>query len=89
MIPFHARVVAESASVSNAINQAKKKYPRVEDVFFGLKWVLARDPQKGVQLSNSYWIIKTAPSAIRGVPVLVALYRFDGDQVDIDAIKII
>jgi len=89
MINFHARVVAESNSVTTAINRSKKKYPRVEDVFSGLKWALARDPANGILASNPYWVIKTAPSVAAGVPQIIALYRFDNDNVEIDAVKII
>ena len=88
MINFHARDVAESDSVASVIDKSRKKYPRAEELFSGLQWVLARDPHRGVQVSNPYWLIKTADSNAPGVPVITALYRFDDDRVEIEAIRI-
>jgi len=87
-----ARTIVEESSVVEMIESERVNYSRLEELFEGLKWRLARDAENGVRFASSngvdYLLIKTPNWAINGVPVITALYSYDDDQVVIYSIKI-
>jgi len=88
---YFARSVVEETGVTETIAGASGDYSRIEDVYDALKWRLARNPESGVVLDTPqgvYYLIKTPIWKISGVPVLTALYRFDGNEVVIISIKV-
>jgi hypothetical protein len=77
-----ARTVVESAEVSTLLDAETKRHERLQDLFDGLKWRIARDPEAGYSVPGT----RPALCVIRsddalGLPVLVLAYTFDADQV--------
>lgn len=84
------RTIREEHCVSEAIDKAKSKYPRIDEVFDGLKWRLARDPESGFELPNTdspKYLIKPDPP-LKNLPIITILYEFDAFQVNILDVKI-
>lgn len=87
-----ARIVVENDQVDIELEKAKKRYTRIEDIFSGLKWILARDPEKGVPLHTgdgaNYHIIRTSAfNQIGGVTSIIALYTYDVYRVHIESMR--
>lgn len=80
---FQARTVVEEDDVSAFIEKHRGNWSRITDVFDGIKWGLARAPEKGYQL-NDVWLFKSYPWDGQS---LVVLYEFDDDTVTIKAIN--
>ncbi len=85
-----ARTVIENDGVREQIDAAKKKYPRIDDVWDAWIWRLARDPERDASPSgNGLNLIKTADLSNYGLPEGIAfLYRFTEDEVTIISIRI-
>jgi hypothetical protein len=88
------RTIIEEVDVSAEIDTWKTKFPRLEDAWEAWKWRLARGPEIDAQRLAGFnppaWILKTN-SAIGyyGIPTITILYRFDDNQVNILAVKIV
>lgn len=82
-----ARTIARDYSVDAEIEQAQEKYSRIEDVWMGVQWDLARSPETGVAL-DGFWLKKSPVWALEGVPIITALYTFDDNEVQVEAIRI-
>ena len=85
------RSIIEEPVVTNTIDRNIANNPRVEDVFNGLKWKLARDPSSEVQISiydEPFFIESTNNFGMKNIPVIVCLYQFDANQVTIHEILI-
>ena len=84
------RTIREEKPVSQAIEEAKAKYPRIEEIYEGLAWRLAREPEVGYQLPNvspPTFIYKIQPT-LTDQPAISVLYRYSDDLVEILAIRI-
>ena len=87
---FSARTVIEEDAVKDLIDSESKKYHRLNDIFEGLKWRLARRPESGLEISDNprKWIFKTYPWSVGGAAVITVIYTFDDDTVTIQAAKV-
>ena len=89
---FYARTIRESDFVSREIESAKTDFHRIEEIFDGWKYRLARQPEiLGYPIAGTNpqrYLVKTAPQSVAGVPIITMLYSFDDNYVDIEAIKI-
>ncbi|HSH86812.1 MAG TPA: hypothetical protein VK958_06110 [Methylophilus sp.] len=88
---FHARSIIESPEVEQALNEAVTTFPRINDLWEGWKWRLARGPQEdAVQITGTNaWIIKTADYSEFGTPKsMTILFDFNEDEVNIISIKL-
>lgn len=88
---FHARTVAEDEAASDIIDSASRCWPRVDDVFSGLKWRLARRPEDGVKLPHARGNVYTAKTpnwVMSDVPVVQVVYSFDNDEVVIHSARV-
>jgi hypothetical protein len=82
----------EEKRVGDEISRLKKKHSRIEEVFEGLKWVLAKNPERGVLIPGMNpprYLIKTAKFNIQGVPSILIVYNFTADDVNIEAIGVV
>jgi len=84
---FTARTVVEEQGVSDKIQNAIPKYPRIEDAFEAVKWVVARSPERGHKI-NGFHLIKSSPWDIEGYAIITAAYTYDDDNVIISDIRI-
>ena len=87
-----AKSVVESNQAQEAIDTAMKTYPRLNQLYEGLKWRLARRPaESGVKISRLHnkYILKTLDWSSYGVPVVRVIYSFTDNEVEILAIDIL
>lgn len=88
---FHARTIREAEDIEPTLRAASEKYPRIEEVWEGWKWRLARGPQAGYKLPGAtptMYLIKSEGSETLQIPALTILYAFDDDHVDIHSVRI-
>lgn len=87
-----AKTVIESAQSQESIDSAIKTYPRLSDLYEGLKWRLARRPaESGVKISRLHdkYIVKTLDWSSYGVPVVRVIYSFNENETEIIAIDVL
>ncbi|MCB9504841.1 MAG: hypothetical protein H6692_01705 [Gemmatimonadales bacterium] len=85
-----ARDVAEDHGVSAFIDAEAAKNPRLRDLFDGLIWRLARDPECGEMVAGTdgRWVVRS--EVWPGMPgVLVLAYRFDDEKVELSGAKLV
>jgi hypothetical protein len=82
-----SRTVIESPEFSQDRERIQPLTQLWDAFFFGLDWVLSRNPEAGEQVYGlSYWMLVTEPSP--GMPRLRILYEFDDDTVTLLAVEI-
>jgi len=88
--PQYARIIIEEQLVEKRIDQAVTKLPRLAEMWDGIKWRLARSPEKGqlIEIGSDYYGVKTSSWSPGGVPSITVLYRFDNEYVYIEGSKI-
>lgn len=87
-----AKSIIESAQAQESIDAAIQIYPRLNDLYEGLKWRLARRPaESGVKISRLYdkYILKTLDWSTYGVPVIRVIYSFNENETEIIAINVL
>lgn len=86
-----ARTIRDEHRVSYKIAKAAQSYPRIEDLYEGWKWRLARDPNVGVPLTSKnpgYRVLRTHNFGVATIPNAVILYRYDANTVFVEDIRI-
>ncbi len=89
---FSAKIIIEEPIVSAILDETKAKHPRIDDLYEGLKWRLARQPSTNhipVPDMVGFYTIKTQQWGIDGVPVLQALYKVTDNEIIISSIRVI
>lgn len=84
-----ARTIRESRIAEQTIDNEIKKTPRLNDVYEGVKWLLARSPETGYAVPRTdpqTYVIHSYHWNI-GASVVIA-YHFDDDQVEILDVKV-
>ena len=86
-----ARTIREANTVSDAIEADLQNHPRLRDAVEGLKWVLARDPERGVRVGGTKNPLRVYQQASRGegIPTIEVLYVFDDALVDIVSFRVV
>lgn len=89
---FSARTIVEEASVSTAVDRFTRKYPRFDEAFEALKWLLARKCetlQGGMRTVGgvTYHLYRQAADNLAGTPAIVIVYTYDDDEVVLIDIK--
>jgi hypothetical protein len=71
------RSVIEDSRVSRAIDDAKDRWPRAEDAWEAISWVIARDPEIGRALTESGNIRSFTFEGAKsiGMPTVTVLYE--------------
>lgn len=78
--------IIEERRVTSIIDRARKKYPRIDDAWEGLTWLLSRDPGVGESHRGYY---RYALGGMFGVPPIVVVYKFDRIYVVIELVYIV
>ncbi len=78
-----ARTVRESHIAEKTINNELKHNSRLGDIYEGIKWRLAREPDIGYRVPNTNPQIYVIHSYHWGEAAVVVAYHFDNDLVDI------
>ena len=91
---FRARSVIESPDVEERVNELRKIHERFENVFDGLKWLLARDGDiLGQAISTSenegFRIYKTALPVIDELSEMRAVYKVTDDTIELIDLDVI
>ena len=75
------RTVREEQVVSEVVDRAREKYPRLEEVFEGLKWYISRVPESGEALDDANWLYRQDGDAEDKIPAILMIYTFDANYV--------
>lgn len=87
-----AKTIVEDEEAQKSIDAAILIYPRLSDLYEGLKWRLARRAaESGVRISrdNDRYIIKTLDWSKYSIPALRVIYSFTENETIIIAIDIL
>ncbi len=79
------RTIREEKRVEQRIDEVRGKLPRVEEIYEGWKWRLARAPELGYRMSGvtpDTYLALSVPEA-PDHPSLLFIYRFDDQYVTI------
>ena len=82
------RTVIEEQSVSEAVDGARGSFPRLDEVFEGLKWYLSRVPETGEALDDVNWLYRQDGDAEDNIPAILTIYTFDAHYVILKFISI-
>lgn len=88
MLWFHARTVVQEHAASAAADAYAKQFPRFEEAYDALQWLLARKPDKVDNLERdvggrTYYLYRQAADKLAKTPAIVVVYTFDDDEVNI------
>lgn len=85
-----ARTVIETNEVARIIDAEIKRIPRLHDVYEGLKWRIARDPDSGYPVSGTRPPRRVMRSdEYRSIPgVLVVAYTFGENEAEIVGVRL-
>jgi hypothetical protein len=77
------RGVIEDSRASRAVDDAKLRWPRADDAWNAVTWVLARDPEIGMPLNESGTTRAFTLDGARsiGLPTVTVVYVFDPNTV--------
>ena len=80
-----ARTVIEEHEPQGLRDQFTRKFPRTEDAWNGLTWLLARNPEQGtvIGLGDGIRVFKQEEVPLAAVPGITVLYKFDTENVRI------
>lgn len=96
-MPFNGtrklRTIIEQQLVSASIQRAKSEYPRIEEMFDGIKWALARNPIRGaVKIKSGEtligYVIRTTSWRAGRVPSVTTTYRITENEIVIEGIAV-
>jgi hypothetical protein len=83
-----ARTIIESHIAQKTIDGEIKRIHRLIDIYDGIKWRLARQPEGGYRVPKTNpptWVMH---SYHWGIAAVVLAYHFDDDQVEILDVKV-
>lgn len=83
------RSIRESQKAETQLAEAIKSSPRIEQVWIGDSWRLMREPEGGVCIDGTHYIMKfpSFKRIVADVPGVSILYSFDDQYVDIVSIR--
>ena len=87
------RTIIEQPLVSASIQRAKGEFPRIEEMFDGIKWALARNPIRGaVKIKSGEtvlgYVVRTTSWKAGRVPSIVATYQITENEIIIEGVAI-
>lgn len=79
------RTIIEENELATLRDGITLAYPRTEDAWLGLTWLIARTPEVGseIGLGTNVRIYKQQEVAVAGAPMITALYKYDDKCVNI------
>jgi hypothetical protein len=78
------RTIVEEAAAHEAADLFSKQFPRFNQAWEGLKWLLARHPTVGYKNNvngTTYYLHVVAGDELAGTPQIAVVYTFDENQV--------
>lgn len=82
------RTIIESHVAQKYIDNEIRKLPRLIDIYDGIKWRLARQPEVGYRVPRTEPPTYVVHSWHWNIAAVVVAYHFNDDQVEILDIKI-
>lgn len=87
------RTIIEQQLVTAALKRAKQEYPRIDELFEGIKWMLARNPTYGASPVRHNEVIVgyvRRNKAWKGgrIPAITITYTVTDNEVTVEAITI-
>ena len=88
----HARTIIEDEEVRVSVEEYHRQYPRFEEAFEALKWLLARrcDDVQTLTCNDGgidYYIYRTSGDEIAKTPDILVLFTFDDSKVTLHGIQ--
>lgn len=87
-----ARDVIESRDVSALIDTEIESFPRLRELYDGLLWRLARQPEIGHVVESTVpplLLVHSRDWKQPGLPVIVLAYTFTADRVFVQAVRVL
>lgn len=88
---FRGKTITEEECVAEVVDDSAKKYPRFEEAWEGLKWLLARTDletwKKNAANGMEYHLYKME-GTIEGVPDITIVFSANDDEINILGIKV-
>ena len=84
-----ARTVVESHVAAHIIDTEIKRIPRLYDIYEGIKWRLARQPEIGYRVPRTDPETYVIHSYHWRIAAVVVAYHFTEDQVEILDVKVV
>lgn len=88
----YARTVVESRDAQGLIDNETDGYPRLRDLYDGLLWRLARQPEIGYPVPETdppLFLIHSTNWRRRPLPVIVIAYTYTPDRVFVQAVRVL
>jgi len=83
-----ARTVIESHVAASIIDNEIKRIPRLIDIYEGVKWRLAREPEIGYRVPRTTPPTYVVHSYHWRIAAVIVAYHFNEDQVEILDVKV-
>lgn len=85
---FHARTIVEEPGASESADRLKREFPRFDEAYEALKWILARScddlhSRKREIDGVLYYLHRRSGDAIANTPDITILFTFDDDEVNL------
>jgi hypothetical protein len=77
------RTVVLSDEAQEVLDRESTLHPRLDEVYRGLEWRLARKPEDGYQFDYELWTAKIDADSFAKTPALVVLYKFDENRIEV------
>lgn len=82
------RTIIESHVAAKTIDEEIKKLARLNDIYDGIKWRLARQPEIGYRVPKTHPPTYVIHSYHWRVAAVIVAYHFNDDQVEILDVKV-
>lgn len=81
------RTVVEQPGIAHVVDEARERWPRSDDAWNAVTWVVARDPEVGVALSESGRTRALTLNGARsiGLPSVTIVYVIGEQAITIEA----
>lgn len=82
------RTVRVDSAVDGELEDARREWPRVDDAWEMIEWVLMRDPTKGIPLteSGSARSFVFDGSIVHEMPTIQVVYSVDEDYITVKSV---
>jgi len=81
------RDIVEEKRFTQDLDNFRKIYARMDEVFYAFSWALAKDPRLGTSLEQApdFWLFETTEAG--DTPAFWVLYSFDQQKVHLHSIE--
>jgi hypothetical protein len=82
------REIFYETDVTQKIDAAVVKFPRIHDAIAGLEWRLGHRPEEAVARKKLYFIYRQKGFKNLNIPDITVVYRYEGERIHIFGIRI-